>query len=29
MDFNQELRSFRNLGANGARLVKGIELKKI
>lgn len=29
IDFNQGLKAFRNLGANGARLVKGIELKKI
>lgn len=29
IDFNQDLKILRNLGANGARLVKGIELKKI
>lgn len=29
IDLNQNYNSLRNLGSNGARLVKGIELKKI
>ncbi|WP_042273738.1 glycerol dehydratase reactivase beta/small subunit family protein [[Clostridium] dakarense] len=29
IDLDQNYNSLRNLGANGARLVKGIELKKI